>query len=353
MKHFKQMDMFRAIALILVLIYHFWVVAGYPNTGLQSMNTIIGLGGEIGVTLFFMLSGFGIYCSLNRQVERNGKVYLGKFLKQRFRRIAPQYYCCLCVLLLVADGAVYISRENLKSVITHFLFIHNLFPDTNGSINGVLWTMGVIVQFYIFSLIFYKIVEKLGIGSYVISVVLVIGSKALIFSQLLTETESGYYFIYGRQLLTALDCFILGMLLAKYALYLQEKRRWKIELILSLTVLMLWCLFSQKFGTVYSNTWFGYTWHSILTLLLGWVIINFLKIKTEGASVPAKILLFLAKYEYGIYLWHLVIANNLYEKSTIFHKVAGKNYWLWCIVMSAIAISVGYISTSCLERKEK
>ena len=61
-----NIDLIRAMALLLVIVYHSWVVCGSQPISWPIINTIIILGGELGVTAFFILSGYGIYCSLNR-----------------------------------------------------------------------------------------------------------------------------------------------------------------------------------------------------------------------------------------------------------------------------------------------
>ena len=95
----KGVDIFRTIALLLVLIYHAWTVCGMPAINSSIVKLLVGFGGEIGVTAFFCLSGFGIYHSL-ASMERKGQLTFQNHIKKRWLRVAPQYYLNLMVLVL-------------------------------------------------------------------------------------------------------------------------------------------------------------------------------------------------------------------------------------------------------------
>ena len=155
MKRNRGVDIFRTGALLLVLIYHAWVVCGQQPINNSLINIIVLLGGEIGVTAFFCLSGFGIFYSLD-SMEKKGELSFKTHMSKRLARVAPQYYLNLLVMLLFGGATVYLSTEHMPNIASHLVFAHNLFPAHHGAINGVLWTMGVIVQFYLIAIILYK-----------------------------------------------------------------------------------------------------------------------------------------------------------------------------------------------------
>lgn len=345
MKRFKGIDILRAIAVLLVAMYHFWVVSGYQTTGITILNVFLSYCGEIGVTMFFIISGFSIYCSLYSQEKKENILSFTLFIKKRLKRILPQYIGCLLIIILVGDGAIYISTGNMKSIITHLLFIHNYFISTHGSISGVLWTMGVIFQFYLIAIILYKYLNKQNIVVLCFSIVLSIFSKYLfyyIFSK--NGLDSSYYFIYGRQLFSSLDNFVIGMWVARDIL-INERKVKILPLGISIFLFFIWIIYITPYGMVYSNTIFGYTWHSITAILIGICIWQIVQINIKKVYLLEKILLFIGKYEYGIYIWHLLIANNLYGKSDLIQKMAVGGYWKFAILMMLISIGVGWISS--------
>ncbi len=60
MKRIKNIDLLRAGAILYIMLYHCYVLSGQPWQAHTAIHTILTLGGEVGVTLFFLLSGYGI-----------------------------------------------------------------------------------------------------------------------------------------------------------------------------------------------------------------------------------------------------------------------------------------------------
>ena len=63
----------------------------------------------------------------------------------------PSYVLSIIVAYTIGYAAVvrYGYTPPVKEIITHLLFIHTWWQETYGSINGVLWTLAVEVEFYL------------------------------------------------------------------------------------------------------------------------------------------------------------------------------------------------------------
>ncbi len=350
----KGIDFFRAFAIIHILLYHFYVYCGYPFMEHRILNRLLCVGGEVGVTLFYLISGFGIYNSIMNMEKKTGEsVSWFCFMKKRLRRIAPEYYAAIVVLLLLTDQARYLSLDGGFQILTHIFFIHNLFPETVDKFSGVWWTLGVIVQFYIIAIPLYKVLKK---HTWVIVwiILITILTKAVVYGRIanlnIKNTGVNLFFLYGRQLYTAIDNFAVGMLVCKL---MDEADRYKRELLFisfgALFGLIILIAMTEKYSP-YTNTVYGYVWHSALAICLAiimfWGACGFF----EWPEFIYKGIGFVAKYQYGIYIWHHLIATNLLNNS-LFIKSLSQHYFSICFLLIAcICTMAGYVSSKCFSR---
>lgn len=352
----KNVDVFRACALLTVIIYHCWVLTGSRPFAFSWLTNFVALGGESGVTAFFVLSGFGIFSSLDSMANRGGINYPA-FMKKRFVRIAPQYYLSILVVLLIADSQ-YFSDYGIKSVVTHLFFVHNLFPDCAGMINGALWTMGVIVQFYIIAPILYKAFRKFGGWMLLLSIIFTVLCKYTLFDIILPymgKSDGSVLFFAGRnQLFSVIDNFCVGMYVAWIIKYKKQKIGYKPAMIITVISVGLLILFSSigvKYG-VNTNNWSGYIWHSVVAIIIGAIVYGISYLKTLDDNWLYKKFLQLAHYEYGIYVWHLLIFYNLINHSPWVQACLNQEHVKWLYLpFTAIAIFVGVIFTNLADKK--
>lgn len=356
MKRNNNLDIVRGITILIIVFYHIYAIAnmhGYgPGVYIPVATELLMYGGEIGVTLFFIMSGYGIYCSLSYKDKESGRIEYIPYMKKRFKRIAPQYYVSLGILLCISGQAAQLGTQGIKHVLTHVLFIHNLWPDTSGSINGVLWTMGTIVQFYVISVLLYRLVKKSSIAALLMSVIITVGFKYIFFHVM----ETGNYFIYGRQLLTAIDNFVIGMVLAKYVSLHEDKedRSAAVKIICfaaCMCIFAAFIYFTGKSWVIYEDSVIGYCWHSMLALLLGLTVLCFLRLEINQTSMPARAMHYMADVQYGIYIWHLVVIQTLLASSPYAVWLAQRSFAGLLLALTAISIVVGIISTRCIDGK--
>ena len=217
MKRIKNIDLLRAGAILYIMLYHCYVLSGQPWQSHTAIHTLLTLGGEVGVTLFFLLSGYGIYLSLSSSEARGCLPGWRAFMKKRCIRIMPQYYVCITVLLIFMSTQMF-SNEGLRHILAYYTFTENFSPVTHGSINGALWTMGVIFQFYLVAPFLYKAVRKNWLVSAIVSIVFTVICRFAVVRYLHNSgiSDNSVYFVYERQVFSALDNFVLGMAAAAF-----------------------------------------------------------------------------------------------------------------------------------------
>jgi peptidoglycan/LPS O-acetylase OafA/YrhL len=161
--HLPRLDAVRALAILSVFLYHSFAAAFYAafykdhlefhGGGLDFLSapSWVFLAcypltfGWVGVSLFFVLSGFVIHYSF---LVAGRRFSAGGFFVRRFWRIYPPYLLALTAFALWAHlhGAGGLKLD----FGLHLALIHNLILKTRfGQINGSFWSVAVEVQFYL------------------------------------------------------------------------------------------------------------------------------------------------------------------------------------------------------------
>lgn len=161
--HFRNLDGYRGIGAILMIIYHFDLHVGIRGTWTDIILTFDDRGGRLALHFFFVLSGFLISYLLFAEQGRNGTVNLKHFYVRRILRIWPAYYLSLLIGFIIypmvtGTGGLEGFRVNCLPMFLAFLpnfdLIMNGYPP-NLTL-GVHWSVGVEEQFYLlWPIVFY------------------------------------------------------------------------------------------------------------------------------------------------------------------------------------------------------
>jgi peptidoglycan/LPS O-acetylase OafA/YrhL len=135
-KHLPALDGIRAFAVFVVILYHSGVVQNVP--------------GDLGVTAFFVLSGFLITWLLLREYDKSGTISLKEFYIGRTLRIFPAYYAFI-ILSLAADALLhhYWSSGLIASAFLYVVNYYNAFQGHPTTSVAHAWSLAVEEQFYL------------------------------------------------------------------------------------------------------------------------------------------------------------------------------------------------------------
>lgn len=156
------LDGFRALAVLMVVAFHYFADLAmqptmtwlYPFGSAFADVPLLGLG-ELGVDLFFMVSGFVIAMSL--ETSRTA----GEFALKRLARLLPAMLLCSLITFVVLNVLPYptwtVAPIDLLPGWT-FISEHawsSWLGQPVGVIDGVYWTLFVEVRFYFLAALFY------------------------------------------------------------------------------------------------------------------------------------------------------------------------------------------------------
>jgi peptidoglycan/LPS O-acetylase OafA/YrhL len=155
-----SLDGLRAASIILVLIGHGSYSMSSRRPWMEWVWSFCD-NGHLGVTIFFVISGYLITHLLRREQEKNGFINLSAFYKRRMLRIFPAFYVFLTVIVaLVAIGMIKISPADILLSGTYTLNYRALTSHWNPSALydaldpkfwyvGHLWSLCLEEQFYL------------------------------------------------------------------------------------------------------------------------------------------------------------------------------------------------------------
>jgi peptidoglycan/LPS O-acetylase OafA/YrhL len=142
----RKLNSLRGFAAIIVIVSH------YSNRT-NLLNSILGSGaGQIGVMLFFILSGFLMsYLYINKDFSKEN---VSKFVIARIARVVPLFLIIVVssyVLNLLGISGIFYDIPNKVRFLLHAGFIWG---------TAVLWTIPVEIQFYAMFVCFWRLKSK-------------------------------------------------------------------------------------------------------------------------------------------------------------------------------------------------
>ncbi len=137
-----SLDGWRAVAIGFVFLSHFTASRGFspPSWWTRVFQ------GNLGVRIFFVISGLLITYLLLLEADRRGRPSLRSFYTRRVLRIFPVYFLYLAVVALLTVLGLY--TDTITAWIGALTFSRNVIGPTQ-SLTGHYWSLAVEEQFYV------------------------------------------------------------------------------------------------------------------------------------------------------------------------------------------------------------
>lgn len=318
--YFGGISGFKAIAALMVLFYH--------------LKAPFAQGGLLGVTVFFVTSGYLITGGLLREIRRNGKTDFLSFWKKRIVRIYPALIAMIVitVLMFAAFRRVLFTKEikDIFSVLTGWNNWHQIFSNVSYFENAGApsplthcWSLAIEMQFYlIISLLFVffgRMKNHKGILGIICSVTALISMILMIVLFDPSKDPSRVY--YGTD--TRIFSLMAGSLLALYETDLKKLKIPSFLTSLAGLLSLAGLMYMMVMISGYSSFMFkgGQIIATVLSVIVIYALLDQESIfsKIMGISPLSET----GKRSYAVYLWHypfvLLFTNG--EKATLLSAV--------------------------------
>ena len=296
----------RGAAIVLVVVSHIWILVPVESA-LEGPARGVLKSGNLAVTVFFVLGGFFLVRSLQRDVEVTGRVDVQQALLARWARLSVQVYPLVVVMLAVASLApagTYDQYDNPRSAFRLVTYTWNWFamsdvfasrPDV-----GHLWFVSVYLQVALGLVLLVALVR----GRRVVLSLLLLGAVVATVAWRWWSVENEDIFVTLLRTTTRMDGMLWGALLAATRPWLRRPGRRASVLAALLGVVTLGALVAVAEDESYFR-WAG-TAAAVATCVL------LVALQDGQGGVVSRVLAFrplsvLGRYSFAAYVWHFAI----------------------------------------------
>lgn len=331
-KRFHVIDSLRGIAALLVLLFH--AKEGHHIDELLALAPIwivsVFSSGDLGVAIFFVLSGFVIAHSL-RGDKANFNTAT-RFLLRRSLRLDPPYWTAIIVTLAVASLSAYVMPEkviapvSLTQIVAHLFYLQDILGFTQ--INPIFWTLCMEIQFYmIYSLILIAGQYEPEKGLMALRIQAVLGAVFVASLWWVLFPSSGAWFY------PLFHCFLLGV--GAYWSWRHEQFKSSFYVFAGIVLM----------GSVWTGNMF-----SVMSAATA-ILISFMAATGNiGVTENWRFLQFAGLVSYSLYLIHNPITGAAFN---VGYRLTGRSAALeliWLVMVVAACLIAAYVMWWLIER---
>ena len=352
----------RALAAVWVMLFHVNAFAGprvlsvYPFGVRIDLHPLLTVG-WLGVTLFFVLSGFLLTTHLLDALARRQERVLPRYFLARVRRVIPAYWAQLAILFAVALAIQHSPPAWTRYIPLHLAMLHNVSEKASYAINSVYWTLPIEFAFYLVLPIIAVRLARLEMAGAARWKALV-----LLYAAALGVSIAYRYVVFplggtniawiSNQLPGTIDQFVIGTVMAA------QWRWWRMSgaapaIALRFSNMLLLAGLAGMVAMIYyldgihETFWLGhpavYYWYSINALFAGMVVFG----AAMGGRVARwlfanRVAVFVGTISYSLYLWHYPIVEWL--------QAANLGFAAFFAVAIPLCIAASALSYALVER---
>jgi peptidoglycan/LPS O-acetylase OafA/YrhL len=301
-EYFLELDSIRFLAFLLIFIHHTNDVSIPLVSDIQRI-------GWIGVDIFLCLSAFLLTRLLNLELKIHGKLSIGKFYVRRILRIWPLYFVYI-TFILAATNIFGTAEINYTRFATLATFTDNIATALYGFnpilATGHLWTISYEEQFYLLLPFFVLLAVRLETYWSRRLVLVIVISIGLMTRKLLMTSNVSFQPAAWVLPITHFESVIAGILLAMNYRKLFGKK--SLFVILSITsFIVLWLFPDPEIDDL--HVLISYPIVAIFSFSLIALVVT----QTPGQSLLLRVIRYLGKISYGLYVFHVLCLTLAYH----------------------------------------
>lgn len=346
--YFPNLNSIRFFAALAVIIHHieltkYW----FHQPNIYTTSFVGGVFGQLGIILFFVLSGFLITFLLLEEQKRTDDISIKKFYIRRILRIWPLYYLIVILGLFILPKVHFFDVPDISSHVHEHFFSKSLmflsfFPDLAYAIYEPVpyaeqsWSVGVEEQFYlIWPLLIAVVIRRKKTLNMLIGVILFYVAIKVASTIAYTNHpenrvfEEVYYFWNNF----SIDCMAIGGIGA-YLLFFKKEKVLNI-LFNKYLQIALYVLLAVVTVKGFAIPMFNYEFYALIFIVL---ILNLAANKNTVINLEYKPLNYLGKISYGLYMYHNIILVVVL-KFVIYYSGVTLNSLTGNIIYYGLAIS--------------
>ncbi len=331
--YFPTLDVLRFLAFMLVFVSHSALLFGYTNPSIvwENFKLIFLKHGDLGVTFFFVLSGFLITYLLMSEKQEKGDINIKKFYARRLFRIWPVYFITIFIavwglpffvdFLGMGDRLPFDVFFNLQSYPWYLFFVgnFNMFLNTPPSVTlAILWSISVEEQFYLLWPLVVKFMKRKHL--------LVLLSSVILLSIIYRFTYAYDYNTVKYSTFSVMSDIAIGCIVAW--LFVEKKRI--ISWLKNLSGIKSFSLYASLIVLIISRSLIygvNLEWARrslvaiepiVFAIFFALIIIHLVQLQDTGKSLIQKALIYLGRISYGLYAYHmiaLVVVLSIFYKA--------------------------------------
>lgn len=344
------LDLIRCIAITLVVFHHFYLHFSI----IPFWNPIILNGGQTGVIIFFMLSGYLISSNFDSLLDKfTTREVIWNYTVNRVFRIFPLFWIITLLIFICRERIrLYVLNPveiSFSELIGYLFFLNNKLD----LLNPVIWTLRLECLFYVFFPIGFLCIRRVGVRVTRLVYYFLLGASTLSFLlyRLYFVGIGDKEEILMSDVFSNLEGFVLGVFIY---LGFKHKAHFNFSKIFFLVVILFFLLivFIHE-STVYQVKYFPYyrTFSNTLLYLFFTILVTLtFKISCINKCVIYTIK-FVSKISYSVYITHFNIYYSLVFPILVY--ILSRDVvpiFLWGIVSLFFTLIISVVSYNIIER---